>query len=74
MAVHIGKMIKDELERQERTVTWFADKLSCSRANIYNIFERDNIDIVLLVRISRILRRNFLKELAEEMVLPSNKL
>lgn len=61
----IGKLIKQELERQERTVTWFARKLSCHRTNVYDIFGRDNIDMTLLVRISRILQHNFLKDLAE---------
>lgn len=61
----IGKLIKQELERQERTVTWFARKLSCHRTNVYDIFARDNIDITLLIRISRILHHNFLKDLSE---------
>ncbi len=61
----IGKLIKQELERQERTVTWFARKLSCHRTNVYDIFGRENIDMTLLVRISRILQHNFLKDLAE---------
>lgn len=61
----IGKLIRQELERQERTVIWFAKKLSCHRTNVYDIFARDNIDITLLTRISRILRHNFLKDLSE---------
>ena len=61
----IGKLIKQELERQERTVTWFAKKLSCHRTNVYDIFARDNIDMTLLIRISRILHHNFLKDLSE---------
>lgn len=65
MELHIGQMIKEELEAQERTITWFAKKLSCTRANVYNIFIRDNIDVVLLIRISRILQRNFLKDISE---------
>ncbi len=63
----IGKLIKDELERQERSVSWLARKLSCHRTNVYNIFDRDNIDVVLLVRISRILQRNFVKEISDEV-------
>ena len=34
---HIGQVIKQELERQERTVVWLARKLSCDRSNIYRI-------------------------------------
>ena len=59
MPIHIGKEIKAELERQERGVTWLADKLHCDRTNVYNIFKREGIDTRLLERISVILHRNF---------------
>ncbi len=62
----IGKIIKLELERQERSVSWFARKLSCNRANVYNIFQRNSIDTELLLRISKILKYNFFKALCEE--------
>ena len=61
----IGQLIKQELKRQECSVTWFAQKLSCHRTNIYDILERDNIDMILLIRISRILHHNFLKDLSD---------
>lgn len=63
----IGKLIKEELERQERSVTWFAKKLSCHRTNVYDIFARDNIDMTLLIRISRILDHNFLKDISDNV-------
>lgn len=65
--VHIGKLIEEELRRQERTVTWFADKLCCERTNVYSIFKRQSIDTVLLLRISLILRRNFFSAYLEEL-------
>lgn len=61
----IGQLIKQELERQEYSVTRFAQKLSCHRTNVYDIFARDNIDMILLIRISRILHHNFLKDLSD---------
>ena len=57
--IHIGKEIKDELCRQERGVTWFAQQLHCDRTNVYNIFKREGIDTRQLQCISQILRRNF---------------
>ena len=62
---HIGQEIQQELRRQERSVAWFARQLHCDRTNIYDIFSRTNIDLQLLVRISRILHRNFLREWAD---------
>ncbi len=57
--IHIGKEIKDELRRQGRGVTWFAQQLHCDRTNVYNIFKREGIDTRQLQCISEILRRNF---------------
>lgn len=57
--VHIGKLIEQELRKQERTVTWFANKLYCERTNVYSIFKRESIDTALLLRISEILHHNF---------------
>lgn len=57
--IHIGKLIEAELHRQERTVTWFANKLYCDRTNVYKIFRKQSIDTELLLRISHILNYNF---------------
>lgn len=57
--IHIGKLIEQELRKQERSVTWFANKLYCERTNVYSIFKRESIDTALLLRISEILHHNF---------------
>lgn len=62
----IGILIKEELERQERSVSWLAKKLSCDRSNIYRLFQKESIDTKLLQRISIILNRNFFQELYEQ--------
>ncbi|WP_298072762.1 XRE family transcriptional regulator [uncultured Bacteroides sp.] len=64
--VNIGQNIKEELQRQERTVSWLARKLNCTRAAVYRIFDKNSIDTVLLLNISQILRRDFFYELSEE--------
>jgi len=57
--VFIGKIIKDELRRQERSVTWLSRKICCDRRNVYDIFTRTFIDTGLLWRISKALGTNF---------------
>lgn len=57
--IPIGRLIEKELRRQGKTVTWFSQQLHCARRNVYSIFERDNIDTTLLMRISRILGIDF---------------
>ena len=63
--IHIGQLIKDELERQERSVSWFARKLYCDRSNIYKIFKRSTIDTELLMRISVVLHHDFFSDYIE---------
>lgn len=65
--IHIGQLIKAELERQERSVTWFAKRLYCERTNVYSIFKRESIDTDLLLRISIVLRRNFFSYYDDEL-------
>lgn len=63
----IGSLIKEELERQERTVSWFARHLSCDRSNVYRLFQKHSIDTDLLIRISFILNRDFFSEISENI-------
>ena len=58
--IHIGSLIEKELKTQERTVSWFAKKLSCDRSTIYRgIFQKQSIEASELFRISLILKTNF---------------
>ncbi|MBO5685642.1 MAG: XRE family transcriptional regulator [Alistipes sp.] len=61
----IGALIKEELERQERSVSWFARKLSYDRSNIYRIFQKESIDTQLLQRISFILNHDFFADFSD---------
>lgn len=68
--VNVGQLIKEELERQERTVSWLARKLNCTRATVYRIFEKNSLDTALLSTISKILNRDFFRELSEDIKIP----
>lgn len=65
--VNIGQSIKEELQRQERTVSWLARKLNCTRTAVYRIFDKNSIDTALLTQISQILHHNFFQELFEDL-------
>lgn len=67
MDIHIGTAIKMELIKQERSVIWFANKICCSRTNVYKIFERDNIDVRLLLTISKVLNHNFFSDISKQL-------
>lgn len=64
MGIHIGHLIKTEFDRQGRRAMWLASELNCNRANVYNIFHRDNIDIAMLIKISKVLQHNFFQDIA----------
>ena len=65
--MHIGKLIKEQVEKQGKTVVWFAEQLSCSRTNIYKIYEKPSLDTSLLMRISSILQYNFFSAYMDEL-------
>ncbi len=63
----IGQRIKDELDRQERSISWLARKLNRDRTVVYRILRSSSIDTAMLASISRILRHNFLAELSKDI-------
>ena len=65
--MHIGQIIKQELEEQGRTVVWFAKKMSYTRSNAYKIFNRATIDTEVLLRISQLLGVDFFQYYTDEM-------
>lgn len=64
--IHIGKLIKEVFDQQPKshTVKWFASQLHCERANVYKIFNKQNIDVQLLYHISKVLNYNFFADLS----------
>ena len=69
----IGRIIEDEVRKQQIPITEFAKLICCQRSNVYDIFKRDKMDIIQLKRISKVLKRNFFKELAEDIELINEK-
>ena len=49
---HIGNLIKAELQRQGRTITWLAGEVHCTRENLYKIFRHPWINTDMLFKIS----------------------
>ena len=71
--LHIGKIIEEELRRQERTVTWLSRKIHCDRRNIYDIFSRTSIDTDLLFKLSIALNKDFFACFSANLQLPNNQ-
>ena len=65
--INIGERIKDELDRQERTISWLARKLNRNRAAVYRLLKKNSIDTNVLSQISLLLGRDLFKELSQEV-------
>lgn len=65
--INIGERIKEELDHQERTISWLARKLNRNRAAIYRLLKKNSIDTNVLSQISLLLGRDFFKELSQEV-------
>lgn len=62
----IGERIREIFDQmpKECTIDWLARKLHCDRRNVYRIFRKENIDILMLARISRLFGHNFFQDLS----------
>ena len=65
--IHIGRLIKEELQKRGYTVVWLTKELNCSRSNVYKIFEKPTLDTALLMQISRLLDVDFFQYYSEEL-------
>ncbi|MCH5178231.1 MAG: helix-turn-helix transcriptional regulator [Prevotellaceae bacterium] len=65
--LHIGNLIRQEVERQGLTVVDFARRLGCSRTNIYKIYDHQSIDTAQLQRISMLLHCDFFRFYSESL-------
>lgn len=71
--MHIGKLIKQKLAEQGKTTLWLAQELSYNRTTMYKIYDKASLDTQMLLRISRIMKYDFFKDLSQELetALPS---
>jgi predicted transcriptional regulator len=61
--IHIGNLIKKQVEEQNLSITDFAKKIHCVRENVYYIFNSPSMDINRLEQISKALNYDFIKEI-----------
>ncbi len=65
--IHLGTMIKRELKAQGRSVVWLAQMINMERTSIYKIFERNSVDVRLLVRISLVMNHDFFQDISNKI-------
>lgn len=62
---HLGILIKDELTRQGRSITWLANQIYCTRENLYKLFKSPWINTHTLFKIGKVLNYDFFKVLSD---------
>lgn len=72
--LHIGHLIESVFDESGMTVAEFARRIHCARPNVYSIFERYDIGVEQLVKISVALNHNFFDDIQQRCGLRSNML
>ena len=57
--LHIGQRIQEQLMKDQRSASWLARQIPCSRNHVYKLFKRPSLDGELLLRISVVMQFNF---------------
>ena len=57
--IHIGHLIREQLKADNRSVSWLAREIHCTRNNVYKIFNKPSLDGDLILKISVVMNFNF---------------
>ena len=57
--IHIGHLIREQLKADQRSASWLAREIGCSRNHLYKVFRKPSLDGELLLRISLAMNFNF---------------
>ena len=57
--IHIGHLIREHLKADNRSVSWLAREIHCTRNNVYKIFNKPSLDGDLILKISVVMNFNF---------------
>ena len=67
MQINIGNLIREELRRQGHTNQWLAEQLNIDRRTLQRLYNKPSIDTQQLLRISKILGKDFFRYYSEEL-------
>lgn len=57
--IHIGQLIREQLRADQRSASWLAREIGCSRNHLYKVFRKPSLDGDLLLCISLAMNFNF---------------
>ena len=57
--IHIGHLVQAQLKADQRSASWLAREIGCTRNHVYKIFSKSSLDSDLIFRISKAMNFNF---------------
>jgi DNA-binding phage protein len=66
--IHIGQLIQAQLKADQRSASWLAREIGCSRNHLYKVFRKPSLDGELLLRISLAMNFNFFQYYTAEFI------
>ena len=65
--IHIGHLIREQLKADQRSASWLAREIGCTRNHVYKIFNRPSLDADLILKISSVWSFNFFQYYSTEV-------
>ena len=66
--IHIGQLIREQLKADQRSASWLAREIGCSRNHLYKVFRKPSLDGDLLLCISLAMNFNFFQYYTAEFI------
>ena len=66
--IHIGHLIQAQLKADQRSASWLAREIGCTRNHVYKIFNKASLEGDLILRISAAMNYNFFQYYSAEVV------
>ena len=66
--IHIGHLICEQLKADNRSASWLAREIHCTRNNVYKIFNKPSLDSDLILKISVAMNFNFFQYYTAEFL------
>ncbi len=66
--IHIGHLVQAQLKADQRSASWLAREIGCSRNHVYKIFNKPSLDADLILKISFAMNFNFFQYYTAEFL------
>lgn len=63
--IHIGELVKKELQKQDLTISWLARQVHHDASNLNKILQKPSMHVDLLIRISQSLHHDFFIDISQ---------